>query len=175
MKYVLAVWFTFSTVYCNTYTKEVEMVLEKKEFVNWSINNKPKHTWDNVDWLAKMMMSEVADSTDKESIYLVGAVAVNHTTLFGYTLFEALHRKQAFSGLNNEAYHWWRAEPTTVHKQIAIDLITNGVQERACNVFAFCNMSLISKHAHNWFSSFKLYKKIGQVSFFSYEKAVNLP
>jgi hypothetical protein len=172
-------WLTFFLLICiacnKPQAKDVCIDKPVTVFKNWSINSKPKHLWTDTDWLAKMIMTEVSDSNDLESMYLVGAVAINHTTLFGYTLQEALLRPKAFSGLNREGYHWWKMEPTTTHKKIAIELITNGVSDKACNVFAFCNMSLISKQTHNWFNSFKLYKKIGQVSFFSYEKIVSLP
>lgn len=172
MKYgILCMLLIITTISINGTHEIKEQVKEiKQEFKNWSINNKPKHEWDNVDWLAKMIMSEVADSTDTESIYLVGATAINHTNLFDRTLVEALTAPKQFSGVNNEGYHWWKAEPTSVHKKIAQDLVHNGVQKDVQNVFAFCNLSLLSGKVKNWFLSYKVYKKIGEVTFFIYEK-----
>ena len=176
MKYgILLLLLINAHIFCNgLQNKELESYItvqeKKEEFKNWSINNKPKDTWDDVDWLAKMIMSEVADSLDTESIYLVGATAINHTKMLNCTLLQALTKPKAFSGVNNESYHWWKAEPTSVHKKIAQDLIKNGVHQDKLNVFAFCNLSLLSDKIKNWFLSFKVYKKIGDVTFFIYEK-----
>jgi hypothetical protein len=170
MRYgILFIFLIIATVFTNG-MQELKKEEVKKEFKNWSINNKPKDEWDDVDWLAKMMMSEVADSLDTESIYLVGATAINHTKMLNCSLLYALTKPKAFSGVNNESYHWWKAEPTSIHKKIAYDLVHNGVQKDVQNVFAFCNLSLLSGNIKDWFESFKVYKKIGDVTFFIYEK-----
>lgn len=142
----------------------------KKEFVNWSINGKPKEQWTDTDWLAKMIMSEVADSTDTESIRLVAITAIVHTKMLKCSLVEALTKPRAYSGVNNESYYWWRAEPTATHKMIATDLVENGIREDDPNVFAFCNLDLIRPSVAAWFNSFKVYKKIGGNTFYLYEK-----
>ena len=139
-------------------------------FLNWSINSKPKDTWTEKDWLAKMMMSEVADSTDTESIRLVGLTAIVHTKMLKCDIVTALTKPRAFSGVNNENYHWWKAEPTIVHKKIASDLVEHGIRDSDPNVFAFCNLDIIAPSVRDWFMTFKIYKEIGGVTFFIYEK-----
>jgi hypothetical protein len=86
------------------------------------------------------------------------------------TILEALTKPKAFSGVNNEAYHWWRAEPTSVHKKIAMDLVDNGIKNNEPKVFAFCNLNLLTPKIKSWFMSFKIHKTIGEVTFFIYEK-----
>ena len=144
--------------------------IKEEVFVDWSINSKPKHKWTETDWLAKMMMSEVADSTDTESIRLVAITAIVHTEMLKCDIVTALTKPRAFSGVNNESYHWWRAEPTSVHKKIAMDMVENGIRDNDPRVFAFCNMEIISPSVRAWFETFKIYKEIGGVTFFLYEK-----
>jgi hypothetical protein len=169
MRYaILFLLLSTATSISNSKAKSPE--IKEEVFVNWSINNKPKEEWTDTDWLAKMIMSEVADSTDTESIRLVGVTAINHTKMFNRTIVEALTAPRQFSGVNNEGYHWWKAEPTSVHKKIAKDLVEKGLKETDPNVFAFCNLDIISQKAKNWFLKFKVYKEIGGVTFFLYEK-----
>jgi hypothetical protein len=144
--------------------------IKEEVFVDWSINSKPKHKWTETDWLAKMMMSEVADSTDTESIRLVAITAIVHTEMLKCDIVTALTKPRAFSGVNNESYHWWRAEPTSVHKKIAKDLVENGIRCDDPRVFAFCNMDIISPSVRAWFEKFEVYKEIGGVTFFLYNK-----
>ena len=140
---------------------------------NWNINSIPQKQWRDIDWLAKMMMSEVADSTDIESIYLVGAVALNHTRLFNTTVIGAITKKGSFSGVNRKGYIWWKAEPTLTHKKIAHQLLTQGVEKELSNVFAFCDDNTLKNPKNikikNWFFTFPVYKKIGEVTFFNYK------
>jgi hypothetical protein len=169
MRYaILFLLLATATSFSNSKAKSPE--IKEEVFVNWSINNKPKDEWTDTDWLAKMMMSEVADSTDIESVRLVGVTAINHTKMLNCTLVEALTKKRAFSGVNNEAYHWWRAEPTSVHKKIAKELVEKGLKKTDPNVFAFCNLKIIDPMVRDWFLKFKIYKEIGGVTFFLYEK-----
>jgi len=144
--------------------------IKEEVFSNWSINDKPKEEWTETDWLAKMIMSEVADSTDTESLRLVAITAIVHTKMLNCSVIEALTKPRAFSGVNNESYHWWKAEPTVTHKKIAIDLIKNGIKKDDPKIFAFCNLSLVPTSVANWFNSYKTYKKIGEVTYFLYEK-----
>jgi hypothetical protein len=144
--------------------------IKEEIFSNWSINNKPKEEWTDVDWLAKMMMSEVADSTDTESIRLVAITAIVRTEMLNCSLIEALTKPRAFSGVNNEGYFWWKAEPTVTHKMIAKDLVNNGIKKDDPRIFAFCNLSIINQKAADWFNKFKVYKKIGGMTYFLYEK-----
>jgi hypothetical protein len=169
MRYVL-LFFLLATAASFSNSKAKSSDVKDEIFLNWSINSKPKDTWTEEDWLAKMMMSEVADSTDTESIRLVGVTAINHTKMLNCTIVEALTKKRAFSGVNNEAYHWWRAEPTSVHKKIARELVEKGLKKTDPNVFAFCNLDIIAPSVRDWFLKFKIYKEIGGVTFFLYEK-----
>jgi hypothetical protein len=153
---------------------EVEIKIEPKvepEFQNWSINSIPQNKWRDVDWLAKVIMSEVADSTDTESIYLVGAVVLNHTRINQMGVIKSILKKGSFSGVNRKGYIWWEAEPTSVHKKIAIQLLTEGVELEVANVFAFCDDYTLknpkNKAIKDWFFSHPVYKKIGEVTFFN--------
>lgn len=138
----------------------------KPSFVNWSINDKPKDEWDNVDWMAKMLMSETFDSTATEAIRLMAITAAVHADMAGSSIKEAILRPGAFSGVNRESYIWWRAEPTSIHKQIAIDIVYNGIKKDEPRVYAFCNMSIIAPKTKAWFNRLKFYKKIQDVTFF---------
>lgn len=169
MRYaLLLLLLTAATSFSNSKAKQP--AIKPDVFVNWSINSKPKSEWTETDWLAKMMMSEVADSTDTESIRLVAITAIVHTEMLKCDIVTALTKPRAFSGVNNEGYHWWRAEPTIVHKKIAKDLIENGIRENDPRIFAFCNMSIISPKVKAWFEKFEVYKEIGGVTFFLYNK-----
>lgn len=169
MRYAILLLFaTTATSLSNSKAKH--QPIKEQPFINWSINAKPKEEWTEVDWMAKMMMSEVADSTDTESIRLVAISAMMHTEMLKCDIVTALTKPRAFSGVNNESYHWWRAEPTSVHKKIAKDLVENGIKEDDPRVFAFCNMGIISPKVRAWFETFKVHKKIGEVTFFLYEK-----
>jgi hypothetical protein len=139
-------------------------------FVNWSINAKPQSEWTDVDWLAKMMMSEINDSLDIEGLYLVAITAVNHTKMFDRSLVEALTYPNIFCAVNNNSCYYWRAEPTTVHKRLAIIALSQEVPKELSNLFAFCAYDQISNSAKSWFSQFKVYKKIKTVSFYMNEK-----
>ena len=140
--------------------------LEKQAFKNWSINNKPKAQWNDIDWMAKMLMSETPDSTDTEGLRLMAIAASVHATMAKSSIKEAILKPGAFSGVNKENYIWWKAEPTVTHKKIAIDIVTNGIKKHEPRIYAFCNMSLISPKAKAWFNTLKFYKKIGEVTFF---------
>lgn len=140
--------------------------LEKPTFKNWSINTKPKAQWTDIDWMAKMLMSETPDSTDTEGLRLMAITAAVHAQMAKSTIKEAILKPGAFSGVNKENYIWWKAEPTVTHKKIAIDIVTNGIKKHEPRIYAFCNMSLISPKAKAWFNTLKLYKKIGEVTFF---------
>lgn len=169
MRYaILLLFISTATSFSNSKAEPSE--IKEKVFVDWSINSKPKDKWTETDWLAKMMMSEVADSTDTESIRLVAITAIVHTEMLKCDIVTALTKPRAFSGVNNESYHWWRAEPTSVHKKIAKDLVENGIKKGDPRVFAFCNMDIISPKVRAWFQTFKVYKEIGGMTFFLYEK-----
>lgn len=135
-------------------------------FVNWSINDKPKSQWDNVDWMAKMLMSETFDSTATEAIRLMAITAAVHAEMAGTSIKDAILKKGAFSGVNRESYIWWRAEPTAAHKKIAIDIVNNGIKKHEPRVYAFCNMGIISESNRRWFKKLRFYKKIQDVTFF---------
>jgi len=126
--------------------KCIEPVVEVDTFKNWSINTKPQSEWTDVDWLAKMMMSEVYDSTEVEALYLIGITAKNHSIMDKTTITKAILRPGSFSGINLPSYIWWRAEPTEMHKR------------------------LVSPKTKAWFLSFKVYKNIKDVTFFVNEK-----
>lgn len=145
---------------------KVDVKAAKPSFVNWSINDKPKAEWDNVDWMAKMLMSETFDSTATEAIRLMAITAAVHADMAGSSIKEAILRPGAFSGVNRESYIWWRAEPTSIHKQIAIDIVYNGIKKDEPRVYAFCNMSIIAPKTKAWFNRLKFYKKIQDVTFF---------
>lgn len=138
----------------------------KPAFIDWSINDKPKAEWTDVDWMAKMLMSETYDSTATEAIRLMAITAAVHAEMAGSSIKEAILRPGAFSGVNRETYIWWRAEPTSIHKQIAIDIVNNGLKKSDPRVYAFCNMSLVSPKTKAWFNRLKFYKKIQDVTFF---------
>ena len=142
----------------------------KDTFKNWNINIKLQTEWTEVDWLAKMMMSEISDSTEIESIYLVGITAKNLSFINKTTIIKTILRPGAFSGVNHPTYHWWKAEPTTVHKRLALKIIAEDVPNELSNIFAFCNLKLISYKAKTWFLLFKVYKNIKDVTFFVNEK-----
>lgn len=151
----------------NSKPKPAEIIkIENPTFTNWSINKKPKSEWTNTDWLAKMLMSETPDSTDKEGLRLMAITAAVHADMAGSSIKEAILKPRAFSGVNRENYIWWRAEPTSVHKQIAIDIVKHGIKKGEPRVYAFCNMSIIAPKTKAWFNTLKFYKKIGEVTFF---------
>lgn len=151
----------------NSKPKPAEIIkVESPTFTDWSINKKPKAKWDDIDWLAKMLMSETPDSTDKEGLRLMAITAAVHARMAKSSIKEAILRPRAFSGVNREDYIWWRAEPTIVHKKIAIDIVRNGIRKGEPQIYAFCNMSLISPQTKAWFNTLKYYKKIGEVTFF---------
>jgi hypothetical protein len=140
--------------------------IKNPTFKNWCINNKPKAQWDDVDWLAKMLMSETPDSTDIEGLRLRAITAAVHAEMHGISITKAILLPRAFSGVNRESYIWWRAEPTVTHKKIAIDMVSNGIREGEPRIYAFCNMSLISAKSKAWFNTLKFYKKIDDETFF---------
>lgn len=142
------------------YDKKVEI------FTDWSINDKPKAEWTDTDWLAKMLMSETFDSTATEAIRLMAITAAVHAEMAGSSIKEAILRPGAFSGVNKETYIWWRAEPTSVHKQIAADIVKHGIKKGEPRVYAFCNMGLVSAKSKAWFNRLKFYKRIQDVTFF---------
>jgi hypothetical protein len=156
----------------NNNPKKVELRKQKAEFNKpWIINDIPKKQWKDEEWLAKMIMSEICDSTEIEGLYLVGATAINRSIKDNCTITETINKPKQYSGVNNENYMWWKAEPTSVHKRIAIDLIKNGVDKKLNNIFAFCNLNQIkNQKIKNWFLQFKIYKKIKNVTFFELEK-----
>lgn len=139
---------------------------ESPAFKNWSINKKPKAQWNDIDWLAKMLMSETPDSTDTEGLRLMAITAAVHAEMAGSSIKEAILKPRAFSGVNREDYIWWRAEPTVTHKKIAIDIVNNGIKKHEPRIYAFCNMSIIAPKTRAWFNTLKFYKKIGEVTFF---------
>lgn len=139
---------------------------ENPTFKNWAINKKPKTQWDNVDWLAKMLMSETPDSTDTEGLRLMAITAAVHAEMYGISIIKAILLPGAFSGVNKENYIWWRAEPTATHKKIAIDIVNNGIKKSEPRIYAFCNMGIIAPKTRAWFNTLKFYKKIGDVTFF---------
>ena len=145
---------------------KTEIKVEIPTFKNWSINKKPKSQWNDIDWLAKMLMSETPDSTDTEGLRLMAITAAVHAEMAKSSIKEAILRPGAFSGVNKERYIWWRAEPTSIHKQIAIDIIYNGIKKGEPRVYAFCNMSLVSPKTRAWFNRLKFHKKIQDVTFF---------
>ena len=147
-------------------SKPAPAVFIKKEKLAWSINNKPKAEWDDIDWLAKMLMSETPDSTDTEGLRLRAITAAVHAEMHGISITKAILLPGAFSGVNLDSYIWWRAEPTITHKKIAIDIVNNGIKEGEPRIYAFCNMSLIAPKTRAWFNTLKFYKKIGDETFF---------
>jgi len=140
--------------------------VESPTFKNWSINNKPKAQWNDIDWLAKMLMSETPDSTDTEGLRLMAITAAVHAEMAKSSIKEAILKPRAFSGVNREDYIWWRAEPTVTHKKIAIDIVNNGIKKGEPRIYAFCNMAIIHPKTRAWFNTLKFYKKIGDVTFF---------
>ena len=145
---------------------KTEIKVENPTFINWSINTKPKHEWTDIDWMAKMLMSETPDSTDTEGLRLMAITAAVHASMAKSSIKETILKPRAFSGVNRENYIWWRAEPTSIHKKIAIDIVNNGLKKNDPKIYAFCNMSLISPKTKAWFNTLKFYKKIGEVTFF---------
>lgn len=132
----------------------------------YSINEKPKHEWTETDWMAKMLMSETPDSTDVEGLRLMGISAIVRAEMGKVGIIKAITYPRAYSGVNLNGYIWWKAEPTSVHKKIAKDLVENGLKKSDPKIYAFCNMSIISEKNKRWFNTLKFYKKIGQVTFF---------
>ena len=172
MKWLVFVILTLLTT-PSYYVKEVkciDAIIPIDKFKNWSINNKPQSEWTDVDWLAKMMMSEVYDSTEIEAVYLVGITAKNHSIMDKTTITKAILRPGSFSGVNLPSYIWWRAEPTEMHKRLALRIIAEDVPKELSNIFAFCNLKLLSPKTKAWFLSFKVYKNIKDVTFFVNEK-----
>jgi len=145
---------------------KTEIKIENPTFINWSINTKPKHEWTDIDWMAKMLMSETPDSTDTEGLRLMATTAVVHASMAKSSIKEAILKPRAFSGVNRENYIWWRAEPTSIHKKIAIDIVNNGIKKGEPRIYAFCNMAIIHPKTRAWFNTLKFYKKIGEVTFF---------
>lgn len=150
--------------------KCIDPVVKIDTFQNWDINSKPQSEWTDVDWLAKMMMSEVYDSVEIEAIYLVGITAKNHSIMDKTTITKAILRPGSFSGVNLPSYIWWKAEPTEMHKRLALRIIAEDVPKELSNIFAFCNLKLLSPQTKAWFLSFKVYKNIKDVTFFVNEK-----
>lgn len=140
--------------------------VEIPTFKNWSINKKPKSQWNDIDWLAKMLMSETPDSTDTEGLRLMAITAAVHSEMAKSSIKEAILKPRAFSGVNRDDYIWWRAEPTVTHKKIAIDMVNNGIKKGEPRIYAFCNMGIIAPKTRAWFNTLKFYKKIGDVTFF---------
>jgi hypothetical protein len=134
--------------------------------LDYSINKKPKAEWTEVDWMAKMLMSETPDSTDVEGLRYMAISAVVRAEMMKTDVIKAITYPRAYSGVNLESYIWWRAEPTSIHKAIARDLVENGLRESDPKIFAFCNMSIISEKNKRWFRTLKYYKKVGEVTFF---------
>lgn len=176
MKWLVFVILILSITNCNYSTevkkevKCIDLVVEIDTFQNWDINSKPQSEWTDVDWLAKMMMSEVYDSVEIEAIYLVGITAKNHSIIDKTTITKAILRPGSFSGVNLPSYIWWRAEPTEMHKRLALRIITEDVPKELSKIFAFCNLKLLSPQTKAWFLSFKVYKNIKDVTFFVNEK-----
>jgi hypothetical protein len=138
----------------------------EEEIVDYSINKKPKAEWTEVDWMAKMLMSETPDSTDLEGLRYMAISAVVRAEMMKVSVIKAITYPRAYSGVNLDSYIWWRAEPTSIHKAIARDLVENGLRESDPKIYAFCNMSIISEKNRRWFRTLKLYKKVGEVTFF---------
>jgi hypothetical protein len=111
-------------------------------------------------------MSETPDSTDVEGLRYMGISAVVRAEMMKISIIKAITYPRAYSGVNLESYVWWRAEPTSIHKAIARDLVENGLRESDPKIYAFCNMSIISEKNRRWFNTLKFYKKIGEVTFF---------
>jgi hypothetical protein len=143
----------------------VQEIVEE-EIVDYSINKKPKAEWTEVDWMAKMLMSETPDSTDLEGLRYMAISAVVRAEMMKVSIIKAITYPRAYSGVNLDSYIWWRAEPTSIHKAIARDLVENGLRESDPKIYAFCNMSIISEKNKRWFRTLKLYKKVGEVTFF---------
>jgi hypothetical protein len=144
----------------------VQEIIEEKKTLDYSINKKPKAEWNEVDWMAKMLMSETPDSTDVEGLRYMAISAVVRAEMMKSNVIKAITYPRAYSGVNLESYIWWRAEPTSIHKAIAWDLVENGLRESDPKIYAFCNMSIISEKNRRWFRTLKFYKKIGEVTFF---------
>jgi hypothetical protein len=173
MKWLVFITIALLTTPCYYVEKEVKCiddVIPIDKFKNWSINDKPQSEWTDVDWLAKMMMSEVYDSIEIEAIYLVGITAKNHSIIDKTTITKAILRPGSFSGVNLPSYIWWRAEPTEMHKRLALRIIAEDVPQHLKKLFAFCNLKLLSPKTKAWFLSFKVYKNIKDVTFFVNEK-----
>lgn len=176
MKWLVFVILILSITNCNYSTevkkevKCIDPVVEVDTFKNWNINSKPQSEWTDVEWLAKMMMSEVYDSVEIEAVYLIGITAKNHSIIDKTTITKAILRPGSFSGINLPSYIWWRAEPTEMHKRLALKIIAEDVPKELSNIFAFCNLKLLSPQTKAWFLSFKVYKNIKDVTFFVNEK-----
>jgi len=145
-----------------------EVVEEEEEEVvlDYSINKKPKAEWTEVDWMAKMLMSETPDSTDVEGLRYMAISAMVRAEMMKASVIKAITYPRAYSGVNLDSYVWWKAEPTSIHKAIARDLVENGLRESDPRIYAFCNMSIISEKNRRWFRTLKFYKKVGEVTFF---------
>jgi hypothetical protein len=143
----------------------VQEIVEE-EIVDYSINKKPEAEWTEVDWMAKMLMSETPDSTDLEGLRYMAISAVVRAEISKVSIIKAITYPRAYSGVNLDSYIWWRAEPTSIHKAIARDLVENGLRESDPKIYAFCNMGIISEKNRRWFRTLKLYKKVGEVTFF---------
>jgi hypothetical protein len=143
----------------------VQEIVEEKA-LDYSINKKPKAQWDEVDWMAKMLMSETPDSTDVEGLRYMAISAVVRAEMMKVSIIKAITYPRAYSGVNLDSYIWWKAEPTSIHKAIARDLVVNGLRESDPKIYAFCNMSIISEKNRRWFRTLKFYKKVGEVTFF---------
>jgi len=145
--------------------EQVQEIAEEKT-LDYSINKKPRGQWDEVDWMAKMLMSETPDSTDVEGLRYMAISAVVRAEMMRVSIIKAITYPRAYSGVNLGGYIWWRAEPTSIHKAIARDLVENGLRESDPKIYAFCNMSIISERNRRWFRTLKFYKKVDEVTFF---------
>jgi hypothetical protein len=144
----------------------VQEIVKEQVVLDYPINKKPKAKWNDFDWMAKMLMSETPDSTDVEGLRYMAISAVLRANMAKVSIIKAITYPRAYSGVNLDSYIWWRAEPTSVHKAIARDLVENGIRESDPKIYAFCNMSIISEKNRRWFRTLKFYKKIGEVTFF---------
>jgi len=135
----------------------------KPRFVSWKIPTN-KSEWTNKDWLAKMLMTEVhtTDSLSIESLYLFAYTALNHTELLDTSLQAVITIPGAFSGVNKPNYKYWIREPTDIHKQIALDVLINGVPKEYKDLYAFCacESKVVSRSTRAWFKKLPLQERI---------------
>lgn len=135
----------------------------KPRFISWKIPTN-KSEWTNKDWLAKMLMTEVhtTDSLSIQALYLFAYTALNHTELLDTSLQAVITRPGAFSGVNKPNYKYWIREPTDIHKQIALDVLINGVPEEYKDLYAFCacESKIVSKKNKRWFKTLPKIKSI---------------